>query len=105
MSKYTAELFEDNKPTKPESPNLDGFRILKSEAVQAIRISKDGKALGPGGLTSEMIKALDSFSTNKLSELYNEIYECGHLPNDLLDSVLIPLPKKIQKPKNDPTSG
>ena len=43
-----------------------------------------------------MIKALDSFSTQKLTELYNyiQIYECGHLPDDFLDSVFITLPKK-----------
>ena len=93
-SEYTAELFEDDRPTKPEPPNLDGPRILESEVAKAIRISKNGKAPGPDGLTSEMIKALDRFSIEKLTVLYNEIYECGHLPNDFLDSVFITLPKK-----------
>ncbi|KAK3758308.1 hypothetical protein RRG08_004129 [Elysia crispata] len=37
-SEYTAELFEDNGPTKPEPPYLDGPRILESEVAEAIRI-------------------------------------------------------------------
>ncbi|GFR91718.1 hypothetical protein ElyMa_002599500 [Elysia marginata] len=38
-SEYTAVLFE-NRPTKPEPPNLDGPRILVSEVADAIRILK-----------------------------------------------------------------
>ena len=41
-SQYTVKLFEDNRPTKPEPPNLDGPRILESEVAEAIRISKNG---------------------------------------------------------------
>ena len=40
-SEYTAELLEDNGPTRPEPPNLDGPRILESEVAEAIRISKN----------------------------------------------------------------
>ena len=98
------ELFEDNRLTKPELPNLDDPRILELEVLEAIRISKNCKAPDPDSVNSEMIKALDSFSTDKLTELYNEIYECGHLPDDFLDSVFIsppppPPPPPPQKKK------
>ena len=89
-SEYTAGLFENNKPTKPEPPNLDG--ILQTNAAEAIRISKNGKTTGPDSLRN--YQSPKSFSTDKLTEPYNEIYECGHLPDDFLDSVLITLPKK-----------
>ena len=95
---YTAELFENNRPIKPQPPHLDGPRILESEVAKAIRFSKNGKAPGPDGLNSEMIKALNSFSTEKLTTIQRN--ECGHLPDDFLDSVFITLPQK-----NKTTSG
>ena len=44
---------------------------------------KDGKAAGDDGITTEMFKLVGEFGTDKLTELYNDIYDTGYLPEDL----------------------
>ena len=41
-----------------------------------------------------MIKTIGEFGIEKLTQLYNSIYETGHIPQELLTSVYITLPKK-----------
>ena len=41
-----------------------------------------------------MIKLLEEFIVDKLTELYNEIYSTGKFPEELLKSVYITLPKQ-----------
>ena len=91
---YTGELFADVRPDKPEPPNLDGPPILRAEVEQAIKNAKSGKAAGSDEITAEMIKALEDFGSEKLTELFNDIYQSGCLPEDFLESVFITLPKK-----------
>ena len=91
---YTEELFADARPEKPEPPNLEGPPILKTEVRTAIKRAKTNKAPGADGVTTEMIKALEEFGVEKLSDLYNDIYESGNLPEDFLESVFVTLPKK-----------
>ncbi|GFS27019.1 endonuclease-reverse transcriptase [Elysia marginata] len=55
---------------------------------------KNGKAPGLDNISTEMLKALGGFGIIKLTEIFNHIYDSGHLPEDLLQSVFITLPKK-----------
>ena len=41
-----------------------------------------------------MLKLLESFGVEKLTDLYNEIYNTGVFPEELLKSVYITLPKQ-----------
>ena len=61
---------------------------------KALKSSQTGKAPGEDGITTEMLKQLEEFGIEKLTELYNEIYSTGHIPEELLISVYITLPKK-----------
>ena len=85
-------MFADARPEKPEPPNLEGPPILKTEVRAAIKRAKANKAPGADGVTAEMIKALEEFGVEKLTDLYNDIYESGHLPEDFLESVCVTLP-------------
>ena len=60
----------------------------------AIKETKDDKAPGEDMITSEMWKALGSFGVDKLTQLFNSIYNSGQFPEDLVKSIFIPLPKK-----------
>ena len=53
-----------------------------------------GKAPGEDGITTEMLKFLDSFGIEKLTELYNDIYSTGIIPEELLMPIYITLPKQ-----------
>ena len=59
-----------------------------------MRKSQNGKAAGEDGITTEMIRALEDFGVDTLTDLYNDMYATGHIPDELLQSVYITLPKK-----------
>ena len=91
---YVNELFEDSRPDKPEILNNDGPEITYHEVKQALCQTQNNKAAGPDNIRAEMLKALDAFGVKKLTTLCNLIYESGEIPDDLLQSVFITLPKK-----------
>jgi hypothetical protein len=91
---YVGELFQDNRGTKPEPQNNEGPPILRSEVERAIKTTGKGKAAGPDGITVEMIEALEEFGIDKLTDLFNDIYFSGCIPEEMRLSEFITLPKK-----------
>ena len=91
---YIGELFDDNRPEMPSMVNSDGPPILRNEVENALRKMKNGKAAGSDEITAEMLKALGDFGINKLTKLFNDIYDTGFLPDEMLASTYITLPKK-----------
>ena len=57
---------------------------------------KDGKARGEDGITTEMLKLLDVFTIEKLTEIFNDIYDTGQIPDELARSVYVTIPKKTK---------
>ncbi|ELT94909.1 hypothetical protein CAPTEDRAFT_79125, partial [Capitella teleta] len=51
-------------------------------------------ATGADGVTVEMFSALEDLGVLKLTNILNKIYDTGNVPEDLLKSVFIALPKK-----------
>ena len=92
-AEYIGDLFSDSRPSLPTPSNDDGPPILSAEVRNAIKESQEGKAPGDDGITLEMIKLLEDFGIEKLTDLYNEIYSTGEFPEELLKSVYITLPK------------
>ena len=87
------------RTTDQQSQKHPTKMILESLSQRLGRIFfKNGKAPGPDEFISEIIQALDSFRIEKLTELYNEIYKCGHLPDYFFDSffISITLPQKTK---------
>jgi len=96
-SEYIAELFDDPDRTfKPFSFSepMSGPSILKSEIKHALEKSKDNKANGPDEISTEMLKMLDEIGLDLIHQLFNKIYDSGKLPEDMLKSEFIALPKK-----------
>ena len=91
---YIGDLFDDNRPEMPKVVNLDGPPILLTEVESALKRMKNGKAAGEDGITAEMLKALHEFGIQKLTTLFNNIYDTGFLPEEMLSSTFITLPKK-----------
>ena len=95
LKEYVGELFEDNRCQEPPTiANCTGPPITTDEVEAAIKQTKGGKAPGEDCITSEMWKALGSFGVEKLTQLFNSIYDTGSFPEDLVKSIFIPLPKK-----------
>ncbi|RUS89973.1 hypothetical protein EGW08_002240 [Elysia chlorotica] len=91
---YIEELFNDERPQAPVPSNNEGPPILACEVENALKKMKDGKAQGEDGITTEMLKVLGEFSIEKLTDIFNDIYDTGHIPDELAKSVYITLPKK-----------
>ena len=95
-SEYLGQLFNDFR-TNEEVTSLNalsGPPITKDEIRWALHKSKTNKAAGPDEVVTEMLKALGDTGVNILHSLVNTIYDSGEIPNDMLKSVFIALPKK-----------
>ena len=94
-SGYIGELYNDDRnERKIIKNNFEGPQILKDEIRSTIKQMKTGNALGPDGIATEMIEALEEFGVNILYDLLNEIYDTGIIPEDMSKSIFIALPKK-----------
>ena len=93
-SEYIKELYDDNRPEISIRENGEGPSILAAEVIEAIRHMKYGKAPGPDNITLEELVALGDFGVEIITKLLNDIYNSGHIPDDLMRSIFIALPKK-----------
>ena len=93
-NEYIGELFEDTRPEQPKIENLDGPPILKAEVDFALKSTSEGKSAGEDGIVIEMWKALGEFAIDKLTILFNKIYSSGYIPDGMIKSIFITLPKK-----------
>ena len=80
---------------KTEGP---GCHITREEVAKALRKMKPGKAAGPSGVVSEMLKASDELGVEWMTDLCNVIVRDGKIPDDWKNSLLVP----VFKVKGDP---
>ena len=92
-SEYIKELYDDNRPEINIQDNGEGPSIFTSEVREALRHMKYGKAPGPDNITLEELVALCDFGVEIITKLLNDVYNSGHIPDDL-SSIFIALPKK-----------
>ena len=57
-------------------------QITKAEVTKALHEMKQGKAAGPMGVVSEMMKAAGDRGVNWLTTLFNNIVKEGRIPTD-----------------------
>src|SRR5207244_8474015 len=94
-TEYIQELFEDDREALPQIwKGIEGPEILKYEVRFAIKQTKRNKACGPDNIYAELLQATDEFSVDKFTEIANDMYNSGNIPEDLSNSIFIALPKK-----------
>ena len=92
---YIEELYHDERGRKPRiRMDIDRPSTLENEVREAIKYTKNNKAPGPDELKVELIKCLEDFGVQKLTEIINDIYNSGAIPEDLSRSIFVTLPKK-----------
>ena len=92
---YIQELFSDpQRSTKLNIATQEGAKIMGNEVRHAIASLKSDKATGGDGISAEVLKALNDKGTTIATELLNLIYEHGHIPEGMAESIIIQLPKK-----------
>ena len=72
--------------------------ISEEEVAAAIKGLKIGKAAGPIGVVSEMMKAAGGFGSRWMTDLINNIVKEGCILDDWRKSMLVP----VYKGKGDP---
>ena len=80
----------------PSFEVTSGENIMKEEVELVIKSMKDMKEAGPGGLSTETMKALDDQNIDMITDLCNTIYNSSIIPTDLKYSVFVTL---LRKPK------
>ena len=68
--------------------------ILVWEVGAVILKTRLNKALAPDTIPVEILKILDEEGKNKLSPLFNQVYQTWQIPREWLESTFIPLLKK-----------
>ena len=68
--------------------------ILELEIEHSIKQLKVGKATGLENISCEMLRTLGQEGIGVLCTLFNQIYSQGILPEEMCQSVFVPLPKK-----------
>ena len=63
--------------------------ISEEEVAAAIKGLKFGKAAGPTGVVSEMMKAAGGFGSRWMTDLINNIVKEGYIPDDWRKSILV----------------
>ena len=95
-TEYIRELYADD--TKEEKPvirkDMNSRKIDEGEIKIAMSKMKRGKAVGNDQIAYEMIEALGEFRASKITEISNYMYDSEESPRQMLESVVIPLPKK-----------
>ena len=91
---------ENDWDDKVDCPEVMGPHclILEQEVAAAIKGLKIGKAPGPTGVVSEMMKAAGGFGSRWMTDLMNNIVKEGCIPDDWRKSILVP----VYKEKSDP---
>ena len=93
-SEYIEELFSDKRNDPPIiKKKMDGPAILKVEVEAAIKKMKFGKSLGPDNIPIEVIVTMEDLGIEITTKLLNLIYDSGTIPDDLIKSIFITLPK------------
>ena len=62
---------------------------------------KTKKAVGPDNIEAEFLKLLDNEGLALITDIFNRIYNSGNIPDTLLQSEFIALPKKPGAKKCD----
>ena len=73
---------------------MDGPNILRLEVQAALKKMKRHKAAGPDEIVTEMITSLEEYGVSKVTDIINEIYDTGEIPEDLCRPFFIALSKK-----------
>lgn len=67
--------------------------VTRAEIVFALKAMKDGKASGPSGVSSELLKGAGETGVQAMLSIFNEIIRSGSVPVEWRESLTIPLYK------------
>ena len=73
---------------------MTGNPITREEITNAMKQMKKNKAMGNDEIAFEMPEALGIFGLEKITDIANFVYEFENVPDEMIESIFIALPKK-----------
>ena len=77
----------------------------EEEVVTALYKMKVGKAGGKTGILPEMVKSCGGLLLEYLMDLFQTVWMEGRVPEEWRDAILIPIPKNVERNKEDGVQG
>ena len=99
--RYFEELLNvENENRIEEEPCVEGpiEEVSRKEVEDALKCMKNGRASGPSGVTSELLKYAGSSGIDELLLIFNGILSDGRVPEEWMESLTV----AIFKGKGDP---
>ena len=94
-TEYIKELYEDkDRPVEVNIEGDEGPEFMTEEVTYVMKRMKNRKAPGIDDIKIEQLKALDDEGIKILTDICNEVYTTGYLPQELKHSIFVKLPKK-----------
>ncbi|KAI5752717.1 hypothetical protein M8J77_019728 [Diaphorina citri] len=98
---YSEQLYNEVRPNMPiievQEDEIPTFTI--ADITKMIKKLCNGKSSGEDNIPAEFIKSLNQNEIMLLTNIINNIYKTGSIPNDFLQSIFITLPK-VNKAKH-----
>ena len=92
-TEYIKELYEDEQEVINLELAEQGPEIMKEEIRAAMNKMKKGKAIGKDGIAVEMLESLGEKGLEIIKDIANKIYNTGILPEQMIETVMITMPK------------
>ncbi|KAI5700378.1 hypothetical protein M8J77_008043 [Diaphorina citri] len=97
-TEYCSELYDDEeRPNVEEQENLPNHEIptfTTEDIKKIIQNMSNHKSSGCDEIPAELLKIINDNGIEQITNLINEIYRSGIIPEDFLTAIFIPLPKK-----------
>ena len=95
-TEYINSLYSDTeRKDKPViGKQMNGNPTTREEVRDAMKQMKKNKAVGNDEIAFEMIEALGNFGHDKITDIANFVYESENVPDEMIESIFIALPKK-----------
>ena len=97
--RYVASLYRDpnrDKKTIAFEGQLSGEPIMRKEVEYALKCMRPGKACGKDGISADFLQKNGEPVIDFLVTFFNKVYEKGKLPDELTQSIFVPLAKKAR---------
>ena len=88
---------KDIEPTEMKRP------FTEVEIRKLVSRLKNKKSTGIDDISAEMIKCSPKIGYQQIADIFNEMAKTGNIPDEVLEGVLVPLPKP-GKPQGPPTN-
>ena len=80
------------KDMNEERDNI-GPEVMKWEIEMAVKGMKNRKTVGGDQIPAEILKTLEKNGLERVTDLVNKIYDTGEWPEDLIKTIMVPIPK------------